>query len=256
MVENMNRKILFKKTLVFIITVSFIFSINSFTNAVSKNIDNISSLNEKIKNNNLKDNISVTSYIFQRDGIKKCKVMMSSYDVNELYNKFIELNIQFSNYPFDDKTQILKKQFIDELNKLGLIPKDIPSTKYSSLLNPSWLSHLKNNNISLDKYPYKSAYAGFGASLLCSIASWGSGWIMPPIMLPRPRLTNGWIAFAGATYVASLIFYGMGFISEGFSIGLTLGSIGIGLTFAIPGVPPFYGFIGYALFIMCYGQYY
>jgi hypothetical protein len=48
----------------------------------------------------------------------------------------------------------------------------------------------------------------------------------------------------------------MGFITEGFSIGLTIGTIGIGLTFAIPGVPPFYGFIGYSLFIMCFGEYY
>lgn len=90
-------------------------------------------------------------------------------------------------------------------------------------------------------------YGERASALFCSMTSGGSGLVFPPILLPRPRIVMVWRGYPTTTSVAELS-TGNGFVATGDQQGLAVGFLGIGIMFALPGVPAFYGFVGYALF--------
>jgi hypothetical protein len=66
-------------------------------------------------------------------------------------------------------------------------------------------------------------------------------------MFPRPRLFTIWAAYIDAISIASNLYTGHGFAAGGPQTGVAIGFMGIGLSFAYPGEPAFFGFGGYAL---------
>ena len=83
------------------------------------------------------------------------------------------------------------------------------------------------------------------STFLCSIAGSGKGLIFTPLIFPRPRLITLWSAYSSAISIATNLYTGHGFVASGGQTGIALGFWGIGLSFAIPGEPAFFGFGGF-----------
>jgi hypothetical protein len=264
MVEIMNKKFFFKKTLVItIITLFFCVSIAPCISAfIHKNIDEKKSINKQtndIVSNPLDsllndDTASLTFYTFDKTGRKQNSVELSSETAINIKNVFEELENKIVYEPNSIKTRELKNSFINLLDENGLLSEKQSKDEVLSLLNPGWLKLTSNNYNLKARNPFSDALikpffgSYFGTSVFCSVSSAGSGILMPLFMLPRPRAVAMWFSssYYGVTSVANL-FTGKGFLAGGAQGGFLLGFMGIGLTYAIPGYTV-YGFIGYSLF--------
>jgi len=265
----MNRNNFFKKALVFAIILSF-FNINftSCTNAVICNDiyekKSISDQTSYVVLNTLNsvtgdDTASLTFYTFDKTGRKQNYVELSSDIAIEIKNMFDELRYKIIYEPNSIETLELKNSFINLLDENGLLSEKQSKDKVFSLLDPTWLKLInKNNNFkgcelspNSSKRRFSNSYFIF--NVFCTITSAGSGKMMPLFMLPRPRAVAFWFASDAVTSVANL-FTGIGFFASGIQSGLLLGFMGIGLTYAIPGVT-LYGFIGYSIFMSGFADY-
>jgi len=255
----MNKNKFFKKTLVLtVIALFFCVNVIPCINAIEKNMSEqdsdivINPLNSMISDYTA----SLTFYTFDKTGKKQNSAELSSDVALEIKNVFDELNHKIVYEPNSIETQELKNEFINLLDENGLIPKMQPKDDVFSLLNPTWLKLASDNyNLKARNNPFSDVLikpffsSNFGTSVFCSISSVGSGIMMPLFMLPRPRAVAVWASssyYGGITSVANL-FTGRGFLAGGAQVGLLLGFMGIGLTYAIPGYTV-YGFIGYSLF--------
>jgi hypothetical protein len=211
--------------------------------------------------NNEQDTSKLTFYLFDRTGTKKINAELSKEAAEEISNKFEVLKNKLTSDPMNDNTDQLKVDFVDLLYRNDLIPRDISKDYVLSLLNPKWLKSIdKESPFTRDgffssigsrfKNRFDSGSSNFGSAAFCSVGGVGSGLLFPPIMFPRPRFINFWGAYGGGIISAANLLTGNGFAAWGPQFGLTLGFMGVGLTWAVVGEPAYFGFGGYALFSM------
>jgi hypothetical protein len=228
----------------------------------------------------------ISLHIFDKTVEKQKKDIVLPVDAAFKINNLFELFKQkIVNEPMSEETKALKLEIVDLFDIYGLIPNGVSKDYVLSLLNPSWINSkqkttevspvfpiLKNfvtrilgvftslqqffkmrfgktasQDIIEDVLP-KSSYAERGTAYFCSMNSAGNGAVLPLFLLPRPRGMAVWSSTDGETNAGILISpVGAGFTAKGAQLGIALGFVGLGLTFAVPG-KMFYGFAGYALF--------
>ena len=166
--------------------------------------------------------------------------------LNELFSALVQAN---ANDPCGKGTQMLKVRFIELLANLGLLSHDLSVQDVCSLIEPPWL----HSALSLRKSPLISPRLlgdeDNATLLFCSMAGAGWGFLVPPVLLPRPRLVMQWRGFypdSSAVSVAEMA-TGRGVIARGTQVGTSFGFIGVGFAFALPGSPAQFGFLGYSL---------
>jgi hypothetical protein len=239
----MNRSVVLYKSIVIVIFVLLVGA--GFSPVIGSDFENEQNVS------------SMTFYTFGRSGTKKCKVELPIDTAEEISYIFKDLKNRITCEQSIDSTQKLKIDFVDLLDRNGLIPKGLSKDNIVSLLNPKWFNCFKGNNPftrngffssigSRNGFNPKSSFHT-GSAFFCSMAGEGSGLLFPPIMIPRPRLITSWAAYIGANSMAANLISGHGFIASGPQFGIALGFMGIGLSFAIPGEPAYFGFGGYAL---------
>jgi hypothetical protein len=205
---------------------------------------------------------SLTFYTFSRTGTKKCELELPTNVIEEISDMFMDLKNKIIIEPTCANTQQLKNDFVDLIESYGLIPRGISKDYVVSLLNPSWLKGLNSNSPFLRNGFFSSfgsrlgkifdldSSSYTGSATFCSVAGGGSGLQFPPIMIPRPRFVHLWAAYIDAYVTAANLLTGRGFAASGPQFGLNLGFMGLGLTWAIPGLPAHFAFGGYSLFTM------
>jgi hypothetical protein len=152
-----------------------------------------------------------------------------------------ELRTEMINHPYSKKTESLKTAFIDLLQEKGLLTDRVSKEAYLSILNPRWIERLQDTS---KQSSFPQPFTNRGTSVLCSIGGEGRGLLIPLFLLPRPRIAMLWLG-NGITIAANLL-TSKGYVAQGVQTGVTLGFMGIGISYAIPGYT-IYGFIGYAL---------
>ena len=238
------QNVLFIKTWVIGIVVLFLgVTIFPCFNVVSKEFDLLESVE-------VQDETTVTCYVFDKTGSSESEVVLSSDVFNEFYSKFEELNHMITYHSFSDKTEVLKVEFVDLLDNMGLIPEDISKNDIIKLINPP----IKRRRPLFSLLP-QGVSTGRGSAFFCNFATAGEGSQFPVIILPRlipilltpiPRVIMHWNAVDGVTSCGGLL-TGKGFIALGAQEGTALGFWGVGFSVFLPPVMSF-GFIGYALF--------
>ncbi len=165
--------------------------------------------------------------------------------LKEIFSALVVAN---AHDPGAESTRLLKVRFIKLLADLGVLSKDLSVQEVCSLLEPPWVqSALSKRNMS--PILPKSSDDNNATLWLCSMAGAGYGFILPPFLLPRPRLVMQWRGFypeSSAVSVAEMA-TGRGVIARGTQVGTSFGFIGVGFAFAVPGAPAEFGFIGYSL---------
>jgi hypothetical protein len=194
-------------------------------------------------------------YTFDRTGTKKCQADLSIQTAEEISGLFEELKEKITNDPYSDETQELKNGFVEMLDTNGLISKRITKENVYSLLRPRWLQNTEKKPLTKDsntesgtkKNDQSPLFSKNGKSYICSIVGGGYGLLYLPIMAPRPRFVSIWSSVIDAQVMAANLVTGRGFVASGPQIGMALGFMGVGISFAIPGQPASFGFGGYAL---------
>jgi len=205
---------------------------------------------------------SLTFYTFGRTSTKKCKVELDTIVAEEISDMFEDLKDMLSCDPASDQTFELKNDFVDLLDVNGLIPVGLSRDYVFSLLNPRWLKWIDGSSPFINNKFFSSigsrlknsfvpgSFSNIGSAFFCSMAGGGFGLMFSPVMIPRPRVATVWSSFLNADTIAANLYTGHGFSASGSQFGMALGFLGIGLSFAIPGQPAFFGFGGYALYTM------
>ncbi len=184
----------------------------------------------------------VTCVAFGKPHNSKQTTTLSQDDISMIFELLQELKSEMILHPFSEKTQSLKRTFVDLLDEKELIPNGVSKEAYLSLLNPRWIERVqKTTNKSSSPQPLASHVT----CSFCSVGGEGVGVLIPLFQLPRPRLFMQWTASDAYTTAANL-FTSKGYIAGGAQTGFTFGFMGIGMCYAIPGYTV-YGFIGYAL---------
>ncbi len=206
-----------------------------------------------VKNNEQTDkpteNGKITCYAFGKTSNTKQDIALSQADATMIFEKLQELNNEMLQHPSSEKTISLKERFVNLLDEKGLIPDEASKESYLSLLNPAWVERLQNTG---NKAVFPHPFVNRGTSALCSVGSAGSGMIIPLFLLPRPRIAMMWLG-DGVTTATSFLTT-RGYAAGGAQTGFTLGFMGIGITYAVPGYM-LYGFIGYALLASTTAEY-
>ena len=213
--------------------------LSGFTSAslLRKNqLDSVTQTTDKTAKNTV-----VTCVAFGKNHDSKQTVALSQDDVSMIFEMLRELKSKITSHPFSEKTQVLKQAFVDLLDEKGLLSNGVSKEAYLSLLEPSWA---KPHQTTGTKASFSQLSETRGICALCSIGGEGKGLLFPLFLLPRPRIAMLWLG-NGITYAANLL-TSKGYFAEGVQTGFTLGFMGIGICYAIPGYT-FYGFIGYAL---------
>jgi len=266
----MNKKLMYKRTLILTIIIFLIgVSISPIISGISFKKNIMSTVGQ--------DNISMTFYSFEKKGINENSISLETNKAHEIIEMLEELSSNIIKEPYSDETSMLKSDFIDLVDVNGLIPDNLEKKDVVSLLDPAWFGILKNNpglrsrdlfsngfsevfsrvgflsrllldSDLIDLFDDLSGPLGFsGALFFCNLASGGHGFPIPLFLLPRPRALMLWL---GSDYcfsnVGSLI-SGRSFIAGGSQTGISVGFIGVGLTYSLLGVT-YYGLIGYSLF--------
>ena len=199
-----------------------------------------------IKKNNSTNNEVMVSCIAGGIPTKKQISFESCQCLQQLFSALIEAN---AHNPCGENTRVQKVRFIEMLADLGLIAHDISVEEICSLIEPPW-SHDVLSRRWGHLMPPRSLDDENNATLLfCSMAGTGWGFVIPPFLLPRPRLLMQWRGFypdSSAVSVAEMA-TGRGVIARGTQVGTAFGFIGVGFAFAFPGAPAQFGFLGYSL---------
>lgn len=193
-----------------------------------------------LENNNENEKTLLTFYTFDRTKTRECKAELSKDTAEEISVLFEEIKEKIMNNPSSGETQELKNDFVEILDENGLISKDISKDYIISLLKPRW-------NVNTIKKVLPGPFSNSGSAFICSVAGSGYGLIFLPLMLPRPRFTTIWTSVIDAKSMAANLLTGWGFVATGNQLGMALGFLGVGLSFAFPGEPASFGFVGYAL---------
>jgi hypothetical protein len=187
--------------------------------------------------------------VFGTTNLKKQDVSLSTDDASLIFDTLKELKSEMTQHPYNEKTQSLKRAFIDLLDEKGLIPNGVSKETYLSLLNPRWTERLQKTR---DIAALPQPFANRGTCALCSVGGEGSGILIPLFLLPRPRVAMLWLG-TGLTTAANLL-TSKGYVAGGAQTGFAFGFMGIGISYALPGYT-LYGFIGYALLTSTTAEY-
>jgi hypothetical protein len=187
------------------------------------------------------DSGKIKCYAFGKTESGKQEVDLSTVDAKLVFTSMKELETEMTQHPYSEKTQSLKIAFVDLLAEKGVISNGESKETYLSLLNPGWVKRLQNKSTTRS---LPQPFANRGTCALCSVGGGGSGMIFPLFLLPRPRIAMFWVG-TGLTTATNLLTT-RGYAAGGAQTGFTLGFMGIGITYAVPGYM-LYGFIGYAL---------
>ncbi len=178
--------------------------------------------------------------------IKKQISVESCQRLQQLFSTVVEANAVDS---CGENTMVLKTRFIEMLADLGLLTRSSSVEEIISLIEPHWshtaISHRWGHLMS----PRPLDDENNATLMFCSMAGAGWGFVIPPFMLPRPRLFMQWRGFypdSSAVSVAEMA-TGRGVIARGTQVGTAYGFIGVGFAFAFPGAPAQFGFLGYSL---------
>jgi len=188
--------------------------------------------------------------VFGTTNLKKQEIALSADDATLIFEKLRELKSEMTQHPYSEKTRSLKVAFVNLLDEKGLIPNGESKETYLSLLSPRWVERLRKTGNPASSLP--QSFANRGTCALCSVGGGGSGMLIPLFLLPRPRIAMLWLG-NGLTTATNLITT-RGYFAEGAQTGFTLGFMGIGITYALPGYM-MYGFIGYALLASTTAEY-
>lgn len=192
---------------------------------------------------------TITCYMFGNTGGRKQDVVLSTDEATLIFEQLKELNSEMTRNPYSKKTQDLKISFVNMLDEKGLLTNKVSKETYLSVLNPKWVKRLQ----STEKRPsLPQPFASRGTSIFCSMGGEGSGLLLPMFLLPRPRIAMLWLG-SGLSSATNML-TSRGYVAEGAQAGLTLGFMGIGLSYSLPGYS-LYGFIGYALLATTTAQY-
>jgi len=242
----MSINILMSKNWAFIVIALFIFG--GFTPSIS-GYNNKTDYFESV---NVQDETTLKCYALGRYGVEETETTLSFEEAERIYNKLKELQVEMNLDPFSEKTHEAKVEYIDLLAEKNLIHHSLTKNDYLSLLTPQW--HNQWKKIPINDLPRNG---GIASSFVCSVTSGGMGTLLPPFLLPRPRMGLSWIGRgvydAAATAVGSLLL-ARGFMAIGEQTGIALGFTGVGLTYGSP-VGPIYGLAGYALFVTVNAEY-
>ncbi len=170
----------------------------------------------------------------------------SCENLKQVFSDLIEANAR---NPCSEHTRTLKHRFIELLSDLGLLAHNVPIEDVCSLIEPPWVQSAVSKRKISPMPPRPSDDENNATLWICSMAGAGYGFILPPFLLPRPRLVMQWRGFypeSSAVSVAEMA-TGRGVIARGTQVGTTFGFIGIGFAFAFPGAPAQFGFIGYSV---------
>jgi Domain of unknown function (DUF2341) len=194
---------------------------------------------DKEQQNPVTKNGVLTCYLVGKTGGCTQNVPLSSDEATMLFERLKELNSEMTLYPLSEKTRDLKIAFVDLLDEKGLLPNKASKETYLSLLNSQSVDRIQNRE-KTSSLPFLNR----GTTVFCSMGGEGSGLLIPLFLLPRPRITMLWLG--NGLSMATNMLTGRGYVAEGMQTGLTLGFMGIGLSYSLPGASLF-GFIGYAL---------
>lgn len=190
------------------------------------------------------DEATVTLYTFNILCMMRHEVSIPADIVISIFESFEELKDEFACNPFSKKTRSLEKEFLTKLKETGFLSNRFTKERFSLLLPRFLNQRLHKGDASKSS---SSILNGWNETLyLCSMASSGIGWIFPPALLPRPRMVFAWTAFSGESSIVEMI-TGKWIQPSGAHMGISLGFMGIGFSFAFPGQPPYYVFYGYSL---------
>ncbi len=197
------------------------------------------------RNIDTQDKVFITSYI---GGIPRTQSLSyeSCVHFQEVFSALVQANAE---NPCCESTRMLKVQFIELLADLGLVSSHLSVEDVVSMIEPPWVHSMLSHQGSHLMSPRSSEDDNNATLWLCSMAGAGYGFILPPFLLPRPRLVMQWRGFypeSSAVSVAEMA-TGRGVIARGTQVGTTFGFIGVGFAFAFPGAPAQFGFIGYSL---------
>ncbi len=196
------------------------------------------------QDSSIKDTVKVRCVVGGRP-IQKQLSIDSCRRLQQLFSTVIEANAVD---PCGQGTRTLKVQFIELLADLGLLAHTCSVEEICSLIEPPWLKSGVSSRWSHLIHP-GSSDADNVTLMFCSMAGAGWGFVIPPFMLPRPRLLMQWRGFypdSSAVSVAEMA-TGRGVIARGTQVGTAFGFIGVGFAFAFPGSPAQFGFLGYSL---------
>jgi len=182
----------------------------------------------------------VTCVAFGTTRNMKQQVTLTQQDASMILEQLRELKTAMTQHPYSEKTKTMRQAFVDLLAEKNLIPQGTSNETYLSLLSPRWIERIQHSGNPLLSQPFTN----HGTSTFCSIGGEGSGVLIPLFMLPRPRIAMLWLG-NGETLAANLL-TSRGYVAEGLQAGFTVGFMGIGISYAIPGAS-LYGFIGYAI---------
>jgi len=187
------------------------------------------------------ENGKITCYTFGKTRSNKHDVTVSSAEATLIFERLQELKSEMTSHPYSAKTELLKTSFVNLLDEQGFFPEADTKETVRSLLNPNWVQRLYDSQ---KQFSSPQPLLNRGTTMLCSIGGEGFGQLFPLFLLPRPRIAMFWLG-NGVTFAANLL-TSRGYAAGGAQVGFTLGFMGIGLSFALPGTT-IYGFIGYAL---------
>lgn len=208
--------------------------------------------------------LSLSFYTFDKSGSNEKNVSLPRRVVENITLIFEELQYLFKTEPFSDETQKKLIEFIDLIDIHSLIPDNLSKDDVIKMVNPSWARCLKKILGFTDKSPFLRgrklnklndfvnvepvvSEMSSDISLLCNIASVGTGIPLPFFMLPRPRGLMMWAASNAATYVGSLL-QAKNYVAQGNQQGIALGFVGFGLSAFFGWFV--YGLIGYAAVLL------
>jgi len=195
---------------------------------------------------------AVSLYVFDRIGLIKQEVVVSSQQATELYQLFLQLEKEGIAHPFSMKTRQLKQEFISTLQGTTGVSHDVIRAM-KAIAPPAWAGMQPSLSVS-EKAPAGHSIETTNITrFICSVGSQGVGSELPPIMIPRPRIICLWAGFSdSATSIISFWPVGAATIT-GYQVGLAVGFIGIGAGFAFPSSPA-YALYGYAVMIRVSGE--
>lgn len=178
--------------------------------------------------------------------IKKQISVESCQCLRQLFSALVEAN---ANDPCGEGTRMLKVRFIELLAGLGLVSHGFSVNDVCSLIEPPWSRDALSQQRAHLMSPRSLGDENNATLWLCSMAGSGFGVVLPPFLLPRPRVLMYWRGFYPDSSVVSVaeMATGRGVIAQGTQVGAAFGFIGIGFAFAFPGFPTNFGFIGYSL---------
>lgn len=238
-----------KKTFVF--GIIFLFIVGMFVPCSQ-------SLRKQMQENPLKNNEhidtllkngTITCYTFGTTSSDKQERILSTDEATLIFKTLDELISEITQNPYNNKTQSLKIALVELLDEKGLLPNSVSKETYLSLLNPKWVQQFHNMK---KQSIFSQAFMSRGTTVLCSVGGQGRGLLVPLFLLPRPRITMLW--FGDGTTLAANLLTSRGYAAGGVQTGFTLGFMGIGLSYALPGYS-LYGFIGYALLATTSAEY-